>query len=822
MNEIFIVGSDGFAPERVESLQYISGILIYPILVFILLYYFISNRRYNGIMIQIPRLYNVISLLSLILIGLLIYLDLSPYTTYINSNPLFEHPIKMLFLTAIFFALALIHNHLSSYSRYPTDMINVFLNKFLFPLIVSFFIILLSMENISSIYFVSNSGVYTAHFNALFYSMVQLFLGKALYVDFPNQYGLYPYILEPIFRLVGLTVFNFTSIMSILLAVAFFNLYIFTMKIVDNKILASLGFSGILFYNYLFFQIKGGYDPYFQYFPLRILFPSLIVLTSYLYFKDRDAKYYYLSLFIGILSMFWNFEIGLVVFLTWLIALVYQEILENPIKSALIRILKHIAISISLLSITIIIFNVYIYLRFGSYPLLSNLIEYQQIFYSSGFAMIPMRLIHPWNIVILAYFIGIAHSAKYLITRNNSIRTKMIFFLSILGLGVFVYYQGRSHDQVLLTVCYPALLLLIICMDNLYNRISRLINGSKIISFMHVAVFIGIIFFFISADFSLLSNCKDISERINLRFDSLLKAEPTGITDNSDFIKKHTTPKEEVLVISGNAGVYHIQSETLSPFNGPGFTELILRKDYNNLLDLISDNKLHYKVFLDTNSYSIYPYMNQLFREIQKNYTAVDISRNSEIILFEKGRKNNLKDDFKLSFSNQSLLHYRYDTNTFSYISKDGGSELPGIKVLDPIYLNKDFSIEILVRPNKEQVPYAAILGNHPGKDYFEGFVIQQNSVNQNEYTFGFGNGKNWLPNIKFNLTENRLNHLLIDVRQNTTSIHVNGKFAGSVNTIESIKNSDMPLYIGNWVGGDRPFNGVVNEIRIINGDQND
>lgn len=284
----------------------------------------------------------------------------------------------------------------------------------------------------------SNSGEYTIHFNALFYSMVQLFFGKELYVDFPNQYGLYPYILEPIFRLVGLSVLNFTLIMSILLAVAFFSLYIFTIKIVDNKILASIGFIGILFCNYLFEKIQVGYsDSYFQYFPLRILLPSLIVLTAYLYFKDKNVNFYYLSLFIGILSMFWNFESGLIVFLTWADRFglsgnsgeSYRVGINSDTKTYRYKYIFSFDYNNCIY---------HIYIRFGSYSLLSNLIEYQQIFYSSGFAMLPMRLIHPWNIVILIYFIGIAHSAKYLIVRNNSIRTKMIFFLSLLGVGVMI------------------------------------------------------------------------------------------------------------------------------------------------------------------------------------------------------------------------------------------------------------------------------------------------------------------------------------------------------------------------------------------------
>ncbi len=177
---------------------------------------------------------------------------------------------------------------------------------------------------------------------------------------------------------------------------------------------------------------------------------------------------------------------------------------------------------------------------------------------------------------------------------------------------------------------------------------------------------------------------------------------------------------------------------------------------------------------------------------------------------------------FSFSFSKNPVLHCRYDNRSSSYISWDGRLlNSPGEKVLGSIYLNENFSIEILVCPMKEQVKYAAILGNHPGNGH-EGFVIQQNSLNQNEYIFGFGNGREWLPNIKFNLTENKLNHLLIKVRKNQTAIYIDGEFIASANTIESIKNSYMPLFIGNWIGKDRPFHGFIKETKIVNGDEDD
>ena len=184
--------------------------------------------------------------------------------------------------------------------------------------------------------------------------------------------------------------------------------------------------------------------------------------------------------------------------------------------------------------------------------------------------------------------------------------------------------------------------------------------------------------------------------------------------------------------------------------------------------------------------------------ELRSLYIGILQKKGNDQITFNKST-------FLLSNAKDEIFHVGFENG------------LPGKGIVfNPIHLNDSFTIMLNLKPAVTQVPYAAIIGNHPGKGY-EGFVIQQNSVNRNEYIFGFGNGKEWLPNIKFNLTENRLDHLLIDVRKNQTSIYVDGKFIGSVNTIESIKNSNMPLYVGNWVNGDRPFNGVIDEIKITN-----
>ncbi len=78
--------------------------------------------------------------------------------------------------------------------------------------------------------------------------IVQLLLGKALLIDLPSQYGLYPYFLEPFIRF-----FGGNSIASITSAFAFamvVTLSLFSLalyKMVENKLLAMVGFIAIIY-----------------------------------------------------------------------------------------------------------------------------------------------------------------------------------------------------------------------------------------------------------------------------------------------------------------------------------------------------------------------------------------------------------------------------------------------------------------------------------------------------------------------------------------------------------------------------------------------
>ncbi|MCX5823823.1 MAG: LamG domain-containing protein [Deltaproteobacteria bacterium] len=109
-------------------------------------------------------------------------------------------------------------------------------------------------------------------------------------------------------------------------------------------------------------------------------------------------------------------------------------------------------------------------------------------------------------------------------------------------------------------------------------------------------------------------------------------------------------------------------------------------------------------------------------------------------------------------------------------------------------------------------------MGNHPGYNYFEGFAIQQDGEQEGTYSFGFGNGKTWLPGVKFQLPTGRRFHIAIVVERNKIKVFRNGELVGDADATDVLKNSGIPLSVGNWVNKDRPFHGSIEEIRIVDG----
>ena len=185
-----------------------------------------------------------------------------------------------------------------------------------------------------------------------------------------------------------------------------------------------------------------------------------------------------------------------------------------------------------------------------------------------------------------------------------------------------------------------------------------------------------------------------------------------------------------------------------------------------------------------------------------------DIRRNWKRI------KEKMNIDSKLAAKKSGLLKGERDPVLHAWFGKG----VIGADIISEVHdLKRDFTVEVIVKPGKKQGIRAHIIGNHPGYRNFEGFALQQDGDKQNVYTFGFGNGKQWLPPVRFRLTAEEWNYLAIVVKNNQIRVYKNGLLLTSGDAGDSIKNSEMPIWVGNWVNHDRPFKGNIFEVRILN-----
>ncbi|MRN54371.1 LamG-like jellyroll fold domain-containing protein [Paenibacillus monticola] len=159
------------------------------------------------------------------------------------------------------------------------------------------------------------------------------------------------------------------------------------------------------------------------------------------------------------------------------------------------------------------------------------------------------------------------------------------------------------------------------------------------------------------------------------------------------------------------------------------------------------------------------------------------------------------------------------DTNTENIVlhtgfyNKEFGAGIP----LVPMTLETGFSIEALVNPGEKQVGYANIFGNHPGYNNFEGFVFQQKNNENNVFTLSYGDGRKFNELVDLNLIPGQVNYIVFSFDDKKVSIYLDGLFKKEVVMEGVFRNSSMPLYVGNWMNGDRPFSGVISELKISN-----
>ncbi|MBN9420573.1 hypothetical protein ABS71_16350 [bacterium SCN 62-11] len=387
------------------------------------------------------------------------------------------------------------------------------------------------------------------HFNAVYYSMVQLFQGRILLLDFFNQYGLYPYYLLPWFRLVGLSVESFSLTMGVLNVVSFGLLYYCLLRICRRPAIASLGLLACVNLNYFAMKqllwkmgVLGYLDPYFQYWPIRMLFPCLMLAMLV-----RGCPYWLGTLVVSA-GCFWNLDSGLPTWGTWVATFAYGELLRpvpflQKCRGVLLRVLSGLGCLLVLAA------------ALQSRLPLEGLVHIHKVFYGIGYFMLPMPPVHAWNVAALLYFAGLAYAFQALREGREALRPRLIFALSILGMGLFSYFQGRSHDWVLFLASWPASVLATVFLDDLWHERER--GGlTRALGALLAALLIN---YALSLPFAI--GCLVSDLRVRLKGEAVVR-EAHVLNEELAFLEGHAPFPKRIVILSNHSSLLHQLTNT--------------------------------------------------------------------------------------------------------------------------------------------------------------------------------------------------------------------------------------------------------------------
>jgi hypothetical protein len=370
-------------------------------------------------------------------------------TTYLSSlNFLVLIPVALI-LTVIFFFLL----HLFS------------LRKLVRTLLIENIVFIVVLVTVTS---VAWSLIYTDpsnyHFNVVLFPLAAI-NGDSPFIPlvddgFKTLYGGYYLWLGLLSRLIGNSLLSIKIVVCSLIALQIILYYLIVKAIYKNSLIRIFVFISCLFWSYFYFRVVTE-DLYFQYFPLRTLFPCLLLVTL-LYISERkflDKAIFPLGFsminlrdllldFLVAMALLSNFDSGVVVLIMYFFIYIWNEFKIDEF-SAKNMIKKLTRFSINLIIIILIII-------FGFRIIAGEFINFYNytgstLKFGSGFLGLPFPD-NIWMIFMVVYGFNIIQSFQSPIEDKNA---KYRFVITIWGIVSLLYFVNRSHPWNLLSVSLP-------------------------------------------------------------------------------------------------------------------------------------------------------------------------------------------------------------------------------------------------------------------------------------------------------------------------------------------------------------------------------
>ncbi len=633
---------------------------------------------------------------------------------------------------------------------------------------------------------------------AVYYSMTQVYAGLPMLVNrFTNTYGLYPHFLNPLFQVIGLNVLKFSMVMSLLTGLSFImNLYALR-KLVSNNIILFLGFTTIMFFPYLDFKFTTIFDSVFSYYPIRYLVPSVLIFLSVLYFFKKSALRYWATFFISACLILWNPEIGLVCYISWILVNIYSDFYGPDGKPAIKKMLSHVIAGIIIVFAVFYTYKLLIYIAYGAWPDLSLLFTTITLFGNLGVGALPMSLVHPWNIMALILILGFTYPVVKWFKKEITPKSTLLMLVSLIGLGYFVYFQGRSQNtNFAFSSCF-SLFVLTILADELWATARKtndlLLNGLFVICLLIVSF----------SAFEIAYGQDKMKDLVFQEADKAEHPEEQELVDGDvSFIVDNTNEHESIHILARRKyqALFFDGNKRRSAFN-PGNLEVFFKTDIARLEDILIDSPS--TVFMEA-IVNAYPFMERSYAAAGASYTFG--AANGKISKLTKRKIRNSEATF-FTDTQQAVLHRKYTDDRAGMKRRVDDAE--GIA---PVAPGPEFSVSVLFFSSFQIFLDATLVGNANRKDS-SGFTIAH-LLNTSKYYFTVNS-----TSISTPVPNNTWVYLVANAYTDHVNIFINGSLAAVGALKGPIRTSAKKVSVGNHgePGEFRDFIGAISEVAIVN-----
>jgi hypothetical protein len=651
----------------------------------------------------------------------------------------------------------------------------------------------------------------SAHLSAYLYSINQTLLGGTCLNDVITQYGCYGELYRPVFSVIDLNIRNLTLVNAALQSASLVAVFVFSSILITRPI--SLVAASIWIFMCLYRIDPSLYDVYFQYTPLRFIFPALSLLMAVWWCKAPSLMKAALSGIFSAAAIFNNLDSGAVVAVALGVLIVLTGIgrdRRSAIKIGGYAVAYAFAMIGSLLAI-----QVWLSHRSGASVDLIQMSLYAKIFAGSGFMMLPTpKPPSAWTLAALTAAVSAAVYCLNVVQGRALNRDHLRAYATVLGIGLFSYYLGRSHPFVLPLCIWP----LMIVAFALFDALSRY-HGPQGQTIRGVSLAV-VGFLVLAGSVIIVRVAPQIASTASIRWQQFGQMSPMSpVAEDIAFIRSNVSVSEGFEVLAVHQATIYSEMQKRSTLPGPGIAEILLKQDADNLIkalveegpgNLFIDRELleRQPLLMNTNSW-----LEHSMPALRHVYALKSWSNGNRLMhLVRKPFAG--KDLFEVHStcstvpqSGPAPICYRYNIEQGLFAGPDGRqSPLPFD--IAPTSPTGRFRLGLVVVPDAELKPYSTIISSHCCN--FQGFVVYALPGANDGYVLAIGDGVQWLTSKPFQLRARQPNVIAIEYQNEMLTLDLDGSEVARIHA--KMEPSTVGLTVGDWFARSRTFSGRIDE----------